>query len=280
MHKSLKIEQTAYQRLRNDGVIKKQLDIDYARLGPSMQHLICLLLNCDTHLGYEGYEPLLSKNNRVFAATKLTDCHIFGHVSQPSIFARMSGIRNHLTKFFHDTTRAGKYFLDAGTYTSASLMCCRYLRHSRLKVPINIVHDSQGNFTRRRNSPWKWRNHMKYSEGLLIRKAIKYAWKITPQAHHPRSLLRCLPKTYKRYKLHNLYSNMTYLALTFLPQSLPKSAKSDKLIGFASSEMLFSQHALQFPAEVKECKAAIVAYLERVQAEDIDRREEVFMEIS
>lgn len=73
---------------------------------------------------------------------------------------------------------------------------------------------------------------------------------------------------------------MTYLALTFLPQSLPKSAKSDKLIGFASSEMLFSQHALQFPAEVKECKAAIVAYLERVQAEDIDRREEVFMEIS
>ena len=57
----------------------------------------------------------------------------------------------------------------------------------------------------------------------------------------------------------------TYLALRFLPKALLRAAKSDALIAFARVDKPFNQCAMKFPANTKKCKAAIAAYLERVQ---------------
>lgn len=57
----------------------------------------------------------------------------------------------------------------------------------------------------------------------------------------------------------------TYVALKFLPKALLHAAKTDALIAFASAEKPFSQRALKFPFNTKKCKAAIAAYLARVQ---------------
>lgn len=57
----------------------------------------------------------------------------------------------------------------------------------------------------------------------------------------------------------------TYVALKFLPKALLHAAKTDALIACASAEKPFSQRALKFPFNTKKCKAAIAAYLARVQ---------------
>ena len=61
-----------------------------------------------------------------------------------------------------------------------------------------------------------------------------------------------------------MYSDGTYLALVFLRRALPRSAKSDKLIAFMKADKSFNQSALQLPADLRKCKAAIATYLERV----------------
>lgn len=282
IHKNLKIEQSEYQILQDcliDRVLKKQLDIAYEKLGPSVQSFSCLLVH--QHDPSDKYwRQSLSANEWLFAAAHLTDFHDFNNLSQPDIFIALETSPVFSLNFFHNATRAGKYVIDAKIYATTSLICYRYLFHSHIIAPINIVHNSQINITRRHNSPWKWRIYKKYLDGLHIPKAIEYAWKITYKDRCSQFLQRCLPKTYRRCKAQRMHSNMTLTSLIFLHRALPKSAKCKELISFATAKKPFSQHALKYPVRVKKCKAAIAAYLERVQAEDTDRREEAFMQIS
>ncbi|KJA21271.1 hypothetical protein HYPSUDRAFT_42124 [Hypholoma sublateritium FD-334 SS-4] len=278
-----KIEHSEYQRLQDcliDRVITKQLDIAYERLGLSVQGFSCLLVHWGSIFAKYQWHTGISSEKWFLAAAQLTDCHIWNNLSQPNIFPSLDYHPYFSLNFFHDSTRAGKHVLDAEIYASTSLVCYRYLLHSHLRVPINITHNFAGNLSRRHNSPWKWRIHKKYFDSLRIPKAFEYALKMLPGAHHNQFLRRCLPKTYKRFKSHATHSSMTRVALTFLHGAISKSAKSDELIGLATANKPLSQHALKCPVRVKKFKAAIAAYLERVQAEDTDREDEALMEIS
>ncbi len=76
------------------------------------------------------------------------------------------------------------------------------------------------------------------------------------------------PKLFNKLYGIRFYSTTTKLGLQFLPEALLLSSKSDALIGFARAEKPFSQRALGYPTLVKESKAALAAYLERVERAD------------
>ena len=169
-----------------------------------------------------------------------------------------------LLQFLHDAPRAGKYYLSEKKYADASLIWLNYITSHRLALPINLYHTHRI-ISERRTSPFKTRRLLKYLEGRRI-------WQKNysgPYAYYvPRQIQLCFPKLYKRLNRHNLYSSATKLGLKFLPKALQLSAKSDALVAFARAEKPFSQRALQYPALVKKCRAALAAYLARVEGAD------------
>lgn len=64
-----------------------------------------------------------------------------------------------------------------------------------------------------------------------------------------------------------MYSNATFLGLTFLPEALKRASPLDGLVTFAAEEKAFGRRALQFPVHLKRCRDAIAAYLSRVSLE-------------
>ena len=175
--------------------------------------------------------------------------------------------RCELRKFLSDASRAGKYTVDAKTYASSSLSCLEYLSRLRLEVPINLRH-TQRYLTRRRDFPWLWRQH-RY---LQIPKSLQDLSPYT-LAFPSRSFSLPFARRGRQFSLKSCesllsrqeYMDATYLALRFLPKALLRAAKSDALIAFARVDKPFNQCAMKFPANTKKCKAAIAAYLERVQ---------------
>lgn len=173
-----------------------------------------------------------------------------------------------LRKFLQDASRSGRYVVNAEAYASASLSCLKYLTGCRLREPINF-HHIQRNLVRRQKSPWHWRQHMKFIARQPILENFRY--KGFPEKRYYRPFpLECLFwKTFKHLdeqaKRRKIYLDSTHLALVFLGRALPRSAKSDELVTFVSAEKPFTQGALQFPAKLKKCKAAIATYLARVQ---------------
>ncbi len=167
--------------------------------------------------------------------------------------------------FVQDASRAGEYAVNSQTYACASLSCLKYLSRSCLGVPI-YIHHTRRNLERRRNSPWHWKRHLiKPDYSQLILNHGYYGSPITPI-----TLSQEFRRFRKRAQRQEMYMNSTYLALVFICRALPRSAKSDELVAFINSEKPFSQRALQFPAKLEKCKAAIATYLERVQSDAAD----------
>ena len=172
-------------------------------------------------------------------------------------------------KFIQDASRAGKYGVDSKVYTSASLRCLKYLSRSCLGVPIHI-HHTQRNLERWRNFPWHWRKH---SAKLIFPQlnCSDFRYRYYPGVIEDYySIGLTLAKEFwcfcKRAQQQEMYMDATHLALVFLCRTLPRSAKSDEMVAFMKAEKPFSQRALQFPAKLKRCKAAIATYLARMQS--------------
>ena len=172
-----------------------------------------------------------------------------------------------LREFLQDASRAGTYVVDAEAYTSASLNCLKYLSRFHLGAPINI-HHTQRNLARRRNSPWHWRQHMGLISGAPILRDFLYNGFPKNRCYRLdySVLTREFRPLYKRAKRQRMYMDATYIALVFLRRALPRSAKSEELVAFIKADKSFSQRAMQFPTDLKKCKAAIAAYLARVQS--------------
>ena len=163
-----------------------------------------------------------------------------------------------LLGFLREASRAGEYVLDPEVHASASLSCLKYLSRSRLGVPIPF-HHTERDLEKRRNSPWHWKQHL--TKAIFSQFVLKGYICSSPNA---------LGKEFwhirKRAGQQEMYMDATHLALVFLRRALPRSAKSDELVAFMRAEKPFSQRALQFPAKLKKCKAAIATYMARVQS--------------
>lgn len=172
-----------------------------------------------------------------------------------------------LPGFLQDAFRAGKYTVNAETFANASLKFLEYLSCSRLGVPIYLRHTPR-TLTRRRDRPWHWRKDMRYLDSLgfltgfyLYRSNFDSA----PTWRRDVPPLQ-FPTLYLKLKRLEIYINATYAALKSLPKLLRRSAVSDKLVAFVIAEKPFNQRALQYPAHVKQCKAAMDAYVARVHS--------------
>ena len=178
-------------------------------------------------------------------------------------FLSRSGV---LHRFLHDALRAGKYYLSGEMYADASLNCLNYIACHRLALPINVLHGRRY-ITARRTSPHKTRQLLKYLEG---RRMWKEYFRLNHIVKWSRYRDLCFPKLAKRCDRIDVYSAATKLVLQFLLEALQLSAKSDALIALAKAEKPFSQRALQYPALVKKCRAALAVYLARVEGADVN----------
>ena len=79
------------------------------------------------------------------------------------------------------------------------------------------------------------------------------------------TLLKC-ENIQQQFERHQKYMEATRIGLIFLRKALPLSAPSNELVALlrTAATKSFSQRAVLFPKRLKECKAAIVAYLNRV----------------
>ncbi|KJA24706.1 hypothetical protein HYPSUDRAFT_464561 [Hypholoma sublateritium FD-334 SS-4] len=194
------------------------------------------------------------------AASQLTDCQVSARDFRfPWVYVSQSAI---LRDFLHDASRSGKYVLDSEAYASASLSCLEYLSRRGLGAPINF-HCTRRNLTRRRNSPWHWRRHMKVISGLPVPAGLRasYSWVGVTFGKE-------FWRFHKRVRRQEMYLDAIYIALVFLRRALPRSAKSAELVAFMNAEKPFSERALQFPTNHKKCKAAIATYLARVRSNE------------
>ncbi|KJA21320.1 hypothetical protein HYPSUDRAFT_42181 [Hypholoma sublateritium FD-334 SS-4] len=259
-------DDSEFYRLRQrfcDDVIKREFDLFYANQ-PSLYLL--LSLTCVTpyrHLSDFRWTPA--------SVAQLTDWNKADHQKVIDLFRldifphSASFYTDIFPGFLQDVSRAGKYTVTAETFARASLKFLEYLSRSRLGALINLRHTPR-NLTSRRNRPWHWRKHMRYLD-LGARKGFKFhsRFDFTPTPWLRDVRQSHFPKLYFRLRRQQTYINATYIALKSFPKLLRRSAASDQLIASVTAEKPFSQRALQYPALVKQCKAAMVTYVARVQ---------------
>ncbi len=182
-----------------DEVIKRRLDIDYEKLGPSMRYIICLGLTC--HDGYYTWWPFSKDSRWLSAAAQLADCHSSDIVCQSDILRTIFSfhLQRRFVEFCQDATRSGKYTMDTEIYTSISLRCLEYISHPRSVVRMALFHHPRLNFSKQRNHPWQWKTHTRYLESVYSLKFIKFNRTLGAGSGGPRIPLKRLPKIYRIY---------------------------------------------------------------------------------
>ncbi len=76
------------------------------------------------------------------------------------------------------------------------------------------------------------------------------------------SLWKC-ENIQQQFERHQKYMEATRTGLIFLSETLPLSAPSNELVALMRANKSFNPRAVLFPKMLKDCKAAIVAYLNR-----------------